>query len=125
MMHPDWTVDLFPGWRVKPNPEGNGMILCVDRTSRQHTQVLSDWMTVEADALDVESHLADCPHDDSSTYREQYRQVAQHLEVLAESMFTDMGWYQAVETVGLTVHYNILRSITRGAESHWRLRQTK
>ena len=101
------------------------MILCVDRTARQHTQVLSDWMTVDAQARDVEAHLGDSPHDDSTTYREQYRQVAQHLEVLAEAMFTDMGWYQAVETVGLTVHYNILRSLTRGAEAHWRLRQTQ
>lgn len=118
-----WCVEIFSGWRVKPNPEGNGILLCVDRTARHHTQVISDWMKVPACPEDIEAHLDTSPQPDGPTYRQLYATVVERLETLAEVMFREMGWFQAVEMVGLTVHYNLLRGIARGAEREYHSRK--
>jgi len=110
-----WKVEITEGWYLTPNPEGTGLLLCVERSLKAHTQVVSAYVSRTPQQIDVENHLLSCPPGRPETYGALYASVIGKLEALATELF-DLGWFHHTEQIGLTTHYTILRAISRESE---------
>jgi hypothetical protein len=101
-------------WRVKFNPEGGGLMLCVDRgiPCEGHTQVFSAHVTNNPDWSDVVAELQD----------KRYKEQIDNFVTLMQSMGQEWHTKEAMGAVFCTA---LIKRIAENAEKRMYDREAK